>query len=588
MRGWKRFYIVAGLAACLICRPAFLLAVEPVEVLVEGLEGDVLKNVEESLALPYGLIQDGRVDRLWLDRFGQQVPEAVKTALEPFGYYNAAIDLTIKEIGDERYRLAVRVVPGEPVRVAELSLTLHGPGAVEKRLKQQAAAFPLQEGSVLRQPLYEEAKEALLALAQDLGYLDADFSVHEILIVPTTTSARIRLLLETGERYFFKEARIEGAPDYPDKFLRRYLAFKPGEIFSYARLGETQLNFANSERFREVKITPDRAVSKTTQIPVLVQLQPAHRRSLRQGFGYGTDTGARFSIRYRDLNMRRQGEELSSSLFLSEHLQGFATGYTWPDLADINASTLLQFNLQQEDGSTYLNRVLALEFDRNRSFGNGRSGTAYLRLQREEYTIGAQDSDARLVLPGLRFSGGRYDNPIRPSRGLRYDLDLRGTHQRLGSSTSLLQLISKGSYLLPLPQRFSVHLRTMMGITFLSDPLSALPPSLRFFAGGDQSVRGYTYQSLGPRDAADQIVGGKHLLTGSVEIERALFKDWGASMFYDVGNAFDSFAEVRLFEGVGVGAHYYTPVGALNFFLARQVGVADPNFHLHFTVGFEL
>lgn len=588
MAGLRRFYATAVLAVFLICLPSFLLGAEPVEVFVEGLEGDVLENVKEMLALPYGLVQDGQVDRLWLDRFGQQAMEKVQTALQPFGYYNATIDVTIVEKDAGRYRLAVKVAPGQPVRVAELSLLLHGPGAEEARLKQQAAAFPVQAGSVLRQPLYEKAKVALIALAQDMGFLDADFSVHEIIIAPTTTSAHIRLVLETGERYFFKEVTIEGAPDYPEEFLRRYLAFKPGELFSYTRLGETQLNFANSERFKEVKILPDRAASPATQVPVLVQLQPALPRSLRQGIGYGTDTGARFSIRYRDLNMLHRGHELNSNLFISEHLQGFSPGYTWPGLADLMTSTSLQLNLQQEDINTYLSRVVALELNKTRGFSNGRSGTAYLKLLREEYTIGAQDSDARLVLPGLRFSGGRYDNPIRPSYGFRYDFDLRGTHQYLGSNTDLLQLISLGSYLQPLPQRFSVYLRTKVGITLLSDSLSELPPSLRFFAGGDQSVRGYAYQSLGPRDFNGQVVGGKHLLTGSVEIERALLRNWGASVFYDAGNAFDSFTNVRLLQGVGVGVHYYTPVGVLNFSLARQVGVEEPNFHLHFTVGFEL
>ena len=188
---------------------------------------------------------------------------------------------------------------------------------------------------------------------------------------------------------------------------------------------------------------------------------------------------------------------------------------------------MLQLNLQQEDVSTYTSRLIALELDRNRSLGKGELGTAYIRLQREEYTVGAQDSGARLVLPGLRYSGNFYDNPARPARGFRYAFDLRGTHQLLGSDTGLLQLISEGSHLLPLPWRLSLHTRAKAGITLLSDPLSDLPPSLRFFAGGDQSVRGYAYQSLGPLDATGQVVGGKHLLVGSVELERALFRRLG-------------------------------------------------------------
>ncbi|MDP1992830.1 MAG: autotransporter assembly complex family protein [Syntrophales bacterium] len=564
-----------------------LSAAEPVSIVVEGLEGDVLKNVREALVLPSGLVREGIVDRFWLERFGKQANETVRTAMEPFGYYNARIAVTAEEGGSGAYRLRVKVEPGELVRVAEVTLALNGPGADEGPLQELAAAFPLKKDGVLLHERYEEAKGALLARAQEMGYLDADFSVHEIRIDKATSTARIRLELETGSRYFFNGARIEGAAGYPDQFVWRYLAFKSGEAFSYARLGETQLNFTNSERFREVNVTPEKAEARDFHVPVLVQLKPAPSRSLRQGIGYGTDTGGRFNVRYRDLNVLQRGHEFYSNLYISERLQGIAAGYILPDAVDIRSSTVLQLNLQQEDVTTYTSRLIALELDKNQSFGKRELGTAYIKLQRESYTIGAQDSSARLVLPGLRLSGDHYDNPTRPTRGFRYTFDLRGTHGLLGSDTELLQLISEGSWLLPLPWRLSLQTRAKAGITLLSDPLSDLPPSLRFFAGGDQSVRGFSYQSLGPTDAAGQVAGGKHLFTGSVELVRALFSDWGVSVFYDAGNAFDSFTGIRLFEGAGVGVHYYTPVGALNLSVARQIGVEDPGFRIHFTVGLE-
>jgi translocation and assembly module TamA len=584
----KPLHAVLVFIALLICLASPLQAADPVTVILEGIEGDVLKNVREAIVLPHGLVREGKVDRLWLERFGLQAEETVRTAMEPFGYYSARVIVTIEEGSSGEVRLRVRVEPGEPVRVTEVALALHGPGAEEASMKELAAAFPLARGDVLLQQKYEEAKRALLSRAQELGYLDADFSVHEIRIAKPTATARIRLEMETGRRYFFAGTRIEGAPGYPEAFLRRYLTFKPGESFSYARLGETQLNFTNSERFREVNVTPEKAESREFRIPVLVQLKPGPSRNLRQGIGYGTDTGGRFNVRYRDLNVLDRGHEFYSNLFISERLQGLATGYILPDSVDIRSSTVLQFNLQREDVSTYTSRLIALELDKNRSLGKWELGTAYIRLQREWYTVGAQESSARLVLPGLRYSGNFYDNPARPARGFRYAFDLRGTHQLLGSDTGLLQLISEGSYLLPLPWRLSLHTRAKTGITLLSDPLRDLPPSLRFFAGGDQSVRGYAYQSLGPIDATGQVVGGKHLFVGSVELERALFEDWGVSTFYDAGNAFDSFTRVRLSQGAGVGVHYYTPVGSLNLSLARQVGVDDPNFRIHFTVGFEL
>jgi translocation and assembly module TamA len=571
-----------------LCLAVPLRAAEPVEVEVEGVEGDVLANVRQALALPPGLVRDGKVDRDWLERFARQAQGRVLNAMEPFGYYSARVTTAIEATGGEGFRLRVKVEPGEPVRVGEILVEVTGPGQGEGRLRELATAFPLRKGGVLLQQKYEEAKAALKSRAEELGYLDADFSAHEIRIDAGAATARIALTLDTGRRYSFDGVKIEGAPDYPDEFLRRFLAFKPGEVFSQAKLGETQLNFTNSERFREVIVTPERQEARDGKVPLTVRLKPEPRRLLRPGIGYGTDTGARFMVRYRDLNIFRVGHELDTTLYVAERLQGLAAGYTLPDPLDMKSSTKVQLNLQREDVTTYVSRLAAVELDRNRSLGKGMLGTAYVKLQYEDFTVGTQESTARLVLPGARLTVDRYDNPIRPTRGYRYGLDVRGTHEYLGSDTGLLQVIAEGGDMVPLPWRLSLHTRARTGITVLSNPLQDLPPSLRFFAGGDQSVRGYSYQSLGPKDATGRVVGGRHLVTASAELERALFTQWGVSAFYDAGNAFNSFTSARIFQGAGVGLHYYTPVGGLNIYLARQVGVINPGFHVHFTMGFEL
>lgn len=566
----------------------FARAAEPVELVVNGIDGAALTNVREALTLPTGLVSNGKVDRLWLERFRDKADEKVITALEPFGYYNARVTVTLDTVGEGKYRLRIGVEPGKPVRVSAVSVGLGGPGSHERSLKKLVAAFPLKKGDVLLQPKYEEAKGALKSQAQKLGYLDADFSIHEIRIDRDKTEAVLSLLLETGRQYRFDGTTIEGAPDYPDSFLRRNLTYKSGDIFSYDKLGETQLNFTNSERFKEVVVTPQKNEAKGDEVPMLVQLKQAPRWSIRPGVGYGTDTGGRFSLHCRDLNMFHRGHELSANLEIAERLQGLAINYTLPSPGDIRSSTTLQLNFQHEVVTTYSSRLESLELDRNYGLGKGKLLTPYLKLQQEDFTVGAQNSASRLVLPGLRYTEDHYDNLIRPTRGFRIALDVRGTHQFLGSDTGLLQFIAEGGYTTPLPWRLSLKLRGKLGITPLSGSLSDLPPDLRFFAGGEHSVRGYAYQSLGPQDATGRVVGGKDLLFGSIEVERALFKNWGISLFYDAGNAVDSFTNVHLAQGAGVGLHYYTPVGALNLFVARQLGVSNPSIRINFTVGFEL
>ncbi len=286
--------------ACLTLLLSFaapLHAAEPVEIVVTGIEGDALKNVQETLVLPAGLVHDGTVNRLWLERFAQQADAKTRSALEPFGYYNAVVTVTL-EPAKERYRLLVKVLPGEPVRLTEVTVTLAGPGTKEDRLRSLVAAFPLHKGDVLLHQRYEAAKAALASRAQDLGYLDAKFLRHEIHIARSATTATIELVLDTGEKYYFGATHIQGAPDYPDSFLRRHLTYRSGELFSYSLLGETQRNFTNSERFKEVIITPEKEDAEAFRVPINVQLKAGPRMSLRPGIGYGTDTGARI---YRPL-----------------------------------------------------------------------------------------------------------------------------------------------------------------------------------------------------------------------------------------------------------------------------------------------
>lgn len=563
-------------------------AAEPIEVVVEGVEGAALTNVQAALVLPAGLVSAGKVDRLWLERFVGNADEKVLSALEPFGYYNARVTVTLNTVGAGGYRLRIGVDPGKPVLISAVKVGLVGPGAHELLLKKLVAGFPMKKGDVLLQPKYEEVKGVLKSQAQKLGYLDADFPVHEIRIDRDKTVAVIDLLLETGKQYHFDGTTIEGAPDYPNGFLLRNLTYKSGEVFSYDKLGETQFNFTNSERFKEVIVTPEKKEAQGDEVPVLVQLKQAPRWSIRPGVGYGTDTGGRFSLHYRDLNLFHLGHELSGNLEIAERLQGLAINYTVPRLGDIRSSTSLQLNLQHEDVITYSSRLASLELDRNYGLGKGRLLTAYIKLQQEDFTVGGQNSSSRLVLPGLRYNENHYDNLIRPSRGYRYALEVRGTHELLGSDTRLLQSIAEGGYITPLPWRLSLQVRGKVGFTPLCGPLTNLPPDLRFFAGGDRSVRSYSYQSLGPQDATGQVVGGKDLLFGSIEIERALFKNWGISIFYDAGNAFDSFLDIHFAQGAGPGLHYYTPVGSLNLYVARQLGVSNPHIHIDFTVGLEL
>lgn len=562
-------------------------AAEPLEIDISGVRGEeALANVRTALVLPPGLVENGKVEPLWLERFEEQLPERVRQALEPYGYYEAEVSTQRQATGGGHYRLQVTVLAGEPVRVTAVQVRLSGSGASEPRLQRLVAEFPLHVGDVLRQDIYETAKGTLKARVLDLGYLDAAFSVQMILLQRQERQAEIDLELVTGERYHFGEARIEGAPDYPAPFLRRYVAFSPGEVFSYPALGQTQLNFLDSDRFREVIITPLKDQAEGLRVPIELKLVPAARRRLRPGMGYGTDTGARTSLNYRDLNVLHRGHEFNADLSIAERRQALTASYILPGLKNLETQTALRTGIVREDLVSYETRSLFAEIEEQQGFRGGRVGSIYLRLLQESFIVADQNNLSRMIIPGVRFRHNGYADPVRPKRGFRYSLEARGAHQALGSDTGLLQLLAAGNTIIPLPGRLKLLLRTQGGTTWKNEPLAEVPASLRFFAGGDQSVRGYAYQSLGPTDASGKVVGGEHLAVGSAEIEAPLGEDWGVAAFFDLGSAFNSPEQIDWARGAGIGVRRYTVIGPIKIDLARQVGIINPAYRLHLSVGF--
>ena len=558
----------------------------PVELTISGIEGDLLKNVKAAMVIPEAMVRKNEINLFWLKRFEKQAPKKIAVALAPFGYYSAKVTTRLEKIGDNRYLLEVKVDPGEPVRVHDLHLEIKGSGAKAKKLSQLVGEFPLARGDILRHDLYEKGKGVLKSRAIDLGFLDAAFSQHEIRVNRGELRADIKLILDTGPRYSFGDVLVHGAPDYPERFLKRYQAFKKGEVFSYPRLGQTQLNFLDSDRFREVVVTPRQDLAQNLEVPVDIKLVPSARHRLRPGIGYGTDTGARVSLKYTDVNLYHLGHELKADLLIAQLRQSVISSYTVPGYRNIDSHTVFRVGYEREDIDTFETDSLFAEAERIRGFGKGRVGSVYLRLLQEHSTIGNENNTSQMILPGMRFSRRRYNDPVRPTDGYFFNLETRGGHQALGSDTGLLQFLASANGLLSLPGRFSLFTRIEAATSLQNEPLREFPVSLRFFAGGDQSVRGYAYKSLGPEDENGDVVGGKNLLVGSLELERAIGQNWGVAAFYDAGNAFNSFSNIDIFQGVGLGVRRYTAIGPIKVDVARQVGVSDPAFRLHVSIGF--
>ena len=571
------FLLLSLVAASPVC------AELPKNISIQGLSGEALANVSEALRTTSGLFSGEKVNPLWLNRYLRLAPERIAQALEPFGYYSSLVEINTDRTSSPP-TIQIIIDPGEPVHISTRHLDIVG--TRHDALLKQLDLFPLELGSILMHLRYEQAKAELQAFAVDLGFLDARFTRHQILVDRENNSAHLELVLDTGPQFLFGEISIVGGEDYPQRFLRRYLSARRGEIFSHADLGKTQQQFLDSDRFSTaVAIQLREEQQENNQIPVEIRLQAKARKRLRPGIGYGTDTGARAFLRYQDVNLWHLGHNFTTDLLVAERQQNLIGSYLMPSYRNIDTMLALRGGYYAENLDVYDTSYLFAEAEQIYGFNKGRVGSFYVRLQTESSTISGEEITTGTLMPGLRFRMGKLDEPLRPKRGYHLSLEVRGTREELFSEISLLQALGNVNWIYPLPWRTYLRVRGNAATTMQKNDFDEMPASLRFFTGGDRSVRGYAYQSLGPTNAVGEVVGGKHLLVGSIEFEKRFLKNWGTAIFYDAGNSFDILADYELAEAAGLGLRYFTPIGPVRVDLARTINADRNRYRLHIGLG---
>jgi translocation and assembly module TamA len=588
LRKWICFLTVFFLTALFLVPQA---CAEPstVEVQVVGVKGELQNNVVAALTLPSGIVREGQVYKRWLLRFVDQVPELVEDALQPFGYYHSDITVTLIE-QEELYLVDVEIKTASSVKVRALDLWLVGAGAGEKELLKEKRFFPQQAEDFLNHETYEDGKKALRQKAIDLGYLKAAYQKSLVTVHIEEGVADIEMILDTGPLYKFGQVTIEGSLDrFEEGFLRRFLSFKEGDTFSHKELHRTRINYYQSNRFKEVVMEPLINQVEDLAVPIHVKLVAGKQEHWRVGVGYGTNTGARVSLNYENTQVFDLPHVYNFEALASEKTQSLETRYTIPRPGHVENNLVGTLGFIHEDLSKYETEIYYAELEAKHGLDNDRVGSVYLRYSLEDSEVGTEDTYTHLLTPGLRYSHRSYDDLVNPKKGYQLRFEARGSYDGPLSDITFGQVIGAGSFMWPLGKRLTLHSRAEAATTFYTDDFTELPASMRFFVGGNNSVRGYNYKSRGPRDENDDVIGGDSLLVGSLECEYALTENWGLAVFYDVGSAFDrSDKDPEFVSGAGMGVRRYTLIGPIKIDLATRVSESGNKVSLHLSVGFDI
>jgi len=528
----------------------------------------------------------GERDEQALERFSVGAVEQAQKAAQALGYYQAQIDSEVKRI-DKGLHLVLTVQPGEPVHLRNVTVRIEGPASQLKAFK-VPKSDALKSGAVLNHGYYDDAKKLIQNQAARYGFFNGRFVTQRLLVDPRAGVADIELVYDSGPRFSLGKVTFSGDAPFDEDLLRRMVPFKEDTPYDSELIAELNQAMQSSGYFEGVRVDASPTAAQGQVIPVDVQLQTRKPRTMGLGVGYSTDVGPRVKANWTRHWVNPQGHSYGIESELSAPRQNVGLFYDIPLDPPLTDKLRFAGGYQYEEiaDTDSLSKLLTVGPEWHSKLPSGWERVISLKWQREEYRLGNDEGLSTLLMPGISYSYLRSDNRIDPHNGYRLQFESEVAKEGLGSDANVLHGTALIKGLTTIAQNHRFLGRVQVGGT-ATNGYKSIPPSLRFFAGGDQSVRGYDYQSLSPENSDGDKIGGRYMIAGSAEYQYSIAEKWRVAAFVDQGNSFNSLEFPSLKTDVGIGIRWVSPVGPLRLDLAHALD-DDGGIRLHFSMGPEL
>ncbi len=536
----------------------------------------VLENISLYRQKDSPLLSDDYVMRLYLN--GKQ---EIITTLQVFGFYEAKVESNLEK-GENLWTIQYNVNAGQPVIVNNVDLSIKGDGETDPEFTAWRENFPVQSGDRLNHRLYEAAKSQLQNLFVERGYFKGQLTQHEIQLSLKQHSGKIVIHADTGPRFRFGDVRFI-QETFNHEYLRRFIPFSRGELFQAKKLSELQKNLAVSGEFKTIEIVPLPESATDNMVPIRVMLTPRKPLRYKIGGGYGTDTGVRGRIGVERRQITDTGHRADAEAFISKILRTVTAQYRIPLKKPATDSIVFTGEHRREETDTSFSESNTVSVSHVYGLKSWLR-TSSLTYLKENFATGSEANKSNLVIPSINFL---YDpekerRPVLYRPRWHFDVNVKGSHVDLASDVSFVQGKLHGEFRYQFVRRLTLVARGDIGASAVDD-FASLPVSQRFFAGGDYSVRGFDYKSLGPKDENGKVVGGTHLMVGSIEAQYMFIPNWDVAVFYDTGNAYDK-DQFEPEQGAGAGIGYKLPFGIVRVYGAVALCKADNPSRLHVIV----
>ncbi|MCK9604999.1 MAG: outer membrane protein assembly factor [Methylomonas sp.] len=551
------------------------------EVNLSGLSDEAETNVKLTLSLE----QEACDSPEW--KIGQlfvKAAQEIDLALRALGYYHA-VNTKQLQFDDRCWHAQFDIHSGPQIIVDSIEIVLEGDADKDEKFNKLCEKLRSDVGMGLNHGRYESMKSRIESMAMERGYFEGRFLEKTLLVNKPQNTAQIRLVYDAGQRVFFGDIDIDQDILDPD-FVQKFISVEPDAYYTSTQLAKTHNTLSKSGYFEMVDIHPELEQIKQNRVPISLKLYPKKTHHYSFGLGYDTDKGPLLAASYMNRRLNRRGHFFNADIDLSPVLSTATAEYSVPLENPVSDFFSFGGGLKREDTDSYKSLSGKLSARLKHAFDSGWKQTLFVDSVYESFTADSKKDSTLLLLPGGSWLRSVADNPLRPTRGYRLELNLTGSYKNPISDISMAQGSIAAVWTHPLPWQARIITRAEQGAT-LVDNFDKLPTSYRYYAGGMNSIRGYSYKELGPKDAQGHVIGGRFLSVVSIEYEQSILDDWGVAAFIDGGNAYN-LDNIEIKAGAGLGARWYSPIGLIRVDVAVPLSESDSSFQFHFAAGTRL
>ncbi|HKU97370.1 MAG TPA: autotransporter assembly complex family protein [Vineibacter sp.] len=495
---------------------------------------------------------------------------------------------------DVPVEVAVETGPHFTVKSIDVVLSGSPPPTLERD------KFPISVGQPAAAAKILATDEELLNQLQRQGYALARIAKRDVIVDHDTQTARITWQVEPGPAVSMGPVTFRGLQRTDAGLLERRVPFRPGEPYHPDRIDDLRARMTELGIFGSINIVRGKELDAQGQLPIDVEVVERLPRTIGFSVSYATSEGAGLRAYWLHRNLSGEADSLRVSAEATGLVQrklvdtGFALAvqYRKPDFLRLDQSLNLQGGILREITDAYRRRSALVSGGIERLVNKGlvvRGGVSF------ESEIVETDELGRKTywLLGLPVGAtlDRSDDLLDPTRGYRLTLDVIPYFQLRDIAKPFVKMRATGSTYFDVAGngKTVLALRASVG-SMPGARKDAVPPDKRFYAGGGGSVRGFAYQSAGPRDRDRDPVGGQSVVEGSVEVRQRLTETFGAVAFVDAGTAYAGALPGKGDSpriGAGVGVRYYSDFGPIRADVATPLNrrPGDSWFGIYISIG---